>query len=90
MLTVADETSAILVLSGGLDWDAELVGAAAAVETESREREFDALERVLRFIEDDRLVIPREDSARTRLALDLVAIGWCRQGVTPEPNGEET
>jgi hypothetical protein len=54
----------------------DLIGAMAAVERDLREAEWRSLERLLRYVEDDRIVAPSDEEAKSELARDFVRLGW--------------
>jgi hypothetical protein len=90
-----DETSLIAVCAAGEGcWGPEnpdfgLIGACAVVESEFRERQFDALELFLAHVAGspphDHLIPPADPRARLRLAEALVTLGWNRPGAKREP-----
>lgn len=82
---VADECDLFTVaFAGGAGWgedaDLGLVAACAEVERDLRQRQWDALEVVLRYTEGTpphaRLIAPTDPTARTELAMALVTLGW--------------
>jgi hypothetical protein len=63
-----------------------LAGACCEVEESLRKGEWVALEAVLRHVDDDRLIPPRDPAARTALGEAMVRLGWHRAAPDPGAN----
>lgn len=89
-MRAADETDLFAVAyAGGAGWgedaDLDLVGACAAVERDLREREWEALERLIGHVEDDRITVPDDLVERDQIARDFATLGWERRVPADEP-----